>query len=305
MRNNLSSKISFTRIPEYLYRTDDVLELSRVSRMEKIPTAVFETAREGAHTVAQRIAERIREKQRDNKSMVLSLVSGQTMKDVFEELVRMHTEEKLSFRNVILFNLFEYYPLPTIDAACFGQIHEQFISRVDIPRENIYTFDASKEQKDLMSMIAHLDQRMQELGGVDLQLLGIGRNGNIGFNEPGSPMQSATRLVVLDNNSKEEAKSIFGTVEQVPPLAITMGMGTILQAKEILLCAWGEHKAQQIKTAIEGPVDTACPASALQMHANAHIYCDLGAATLLTRIHHPLLVTSGQWDTSLTRRAIV
>ena len=305
MRNNLSSKVSFTRIPEYLYRTDDVLELSRVSRMEKIPTAVFETAREGAHTVAQRIAERIREKQRDNKSMVLSLVSGQTMKDVFEELVRMHTEEKLSFRNVILFNLFEYYPLPTIDAACFGQIHEQFISRVDIPRENIYTFDASKEQKDLMSMIAHLDQRMQELGGVDLQLLGIGRNGNIGFNEPGSPMQSATRLVVLDNNSKEEAKSIFGTVEQVPPLAITMGMGTILQAKEILLCAWGEHKAQQIKTAVEGPVDTACPASALQMHGNAHIYCDLGAATLLTRIHHPWLVTSCQWDTALTRRAIV
>ena len=173
MRNNLSSKISFTRIPEYLYRTDDVLELSRVSRMEKIPTAVFETAREGAHTVAQRIAERIREKQRDNKSMVLSLVSGQTMTDVFDELVRMYTEEKLSFRNVILFNLFEYYPLPTIDAACFGQIQEQFISRVDIPRENIYTFDASKEQKDLMSMIAHLDQRMQELGGVDLQLLGI------------------------------------------------------------------------------------------------------------------------------------
>ena len=305
MRNHLSSEISFTHIPDYLYRTDDVLELSRVSRMEKIPTAVYETAREGARAAAQLIADRIREKQRDNRSLVLSLVSGRTMTDVFEELVRLHQEEGLSFRNVVLFNLFEYYPLPAIDAACFGQINEQLISRVDIPRENIYTFDASKEQKDLLPMIAFCERRMQELGGVDLQLLGIGRNGNIGFNEPGSPMGSATRLVVLDNNSKEEAKAIFGTVEQVPPLAITMGIGTILHAKEIVLCAWGEHKAQQIATAVEGPVDTACPASALQMHGNVHILCDLGAAMQLTRIHHPWLVTSCQWDKALTRRAIV
>ena len=305
MRNNLSSEISFTRVPEYLYRTDDVLELSRISRMEKIPTAVYETAREGARVAAQLIANRIREKQRDNKSLVLSLVSGRTMTDVFEELVRLHEEQNLSFRNVVLFNLFEYYPLSAADAACYGQIQEQLISRVDIPKENIYTFDASKEQKDLLSMMAHSERRMQELGGVDLQLLGIGQNGNIGFNEPGSPMGSATRLVVLDNNSKEEAKSIFGTVEQVPPLAITMGIGTILHAKEILLCAWGEHKAQQIAAAVEGPVDTACPASALQMHGNAHILCDIGAAMQLTRIHHPWLVTSCQWDTALTRRAIV
>ena len=305
MRNNLSSEISFTRIPENLYRTDDVLELSRVSRMEKIPTTVFETAREGARAAAQLIAERIREKQQSVQPLVLSVVSGQTMTDVFDELVRLHKEEKLSFRNVILFNLFEYCPLPAINAACYGQIQEQLISRVDIPQENIYTFDASKDQKDLLTMITHLEQRMQQLGGVDLQLLGIGRNGNIGFNEPGSPMRSATRLVVLDNNSKEEAKSLFGTVEQVPPLAITMGLGTILQAKEVLLCAWGEHKAKQIATAVEGPVDTACPASALQMHSNTRIFCDLGAATLLTRIHHPWLVTSCQWDTALTRRAIV
>ena len=305
MRNNLSSEICFTHIPENLYRTDDVLELSRVSRMEKIPTAVFETAREGAHAVAQHIASCIREKQRSYQPFVLSVVSGRTMTDVFDELVRLHREEELSFRNVILFNLFEYCPLSAVDAACYGQIREQLISRVDIPQENIYTFDATNEQKDLLSMIAHLERRMQELGGVDLQLLGIGQNGNIGFNEPGSPMRSATRLVVLDNNSKEEAKPIFGTVEQVPPLAITMGMGTILQAGEILLCAWGEHKAQQIVMAVEGSVDTACPASALQMHGNARIFCDLGAATLLTRIHHPWLVTSCQWDTALTRRAIV
>ncbi len=305
MRQNLSSEISFTRVPEYLFRTDDVLELSRVSRMEKIPTTIYETAREGAVAAAHHIADCIREKQKSNSHLVLSLVSGQTMTDVFAELVRMHREENLSFRNVILFNLFEYCPLPTIDAACYGQIYDGLISRVDIPAENIYTFDASKEQKELLNMIAQLERKMQELGGVDLQLLGIGRNGNIGFNEPGSPMRSATRLVVLDNNSKEDAKPLFGTVEQVPPLAITMGLGTILQAKEILLCAWGEHKAPQILSAVEGTVDTACPASALQMHDNAHIFCDLGAATRLTRLHHPWLVTTCEWDDALTRRAIV
>ena len=305
MRQNLSSEISFTRVPEYLFRTDDVLELSRVSRMEKIPTTIYETAREGAVAAAHHIADCIREKQKSNSHLVLSLVSGQTMTDVFVELVRMHREDNLSFRNVILFNLFEYCPLPTIDAACYGQIYDGLISRVDIPAENIYTFDASKEQKELLNMIAQLERKMQELGGVDLQLLGIGRNGNIGFNEPGSPMRSATRLVVLDNNSKEDAKPLFGTVEQVPPLAITMGLGTILQAKEILLCAWGEHKAPQILSAVEGTVDTACPASALQMHDNAHIFCDLGAATRLTRLHHPWLVTTCEWDDALTRRAIV
>ncbi len=273
--------------------------------MEKIPTTIYETAREGAVAAAHHIADCIREKQKSNSHLVLSLVSGQTMTDVFAELVRMHREENLSFRNVILFNLFEYCPLPTIDAACYGQIYDGLISRVDIPAENIYTFDASKEQKELLNMIAQLERKMQELGGVDLQLLGIGRNGNIGFNEPGSPMRSATRLVVLDNNSKEDAKPLFGTVEQVPPLAITMGLGTILQAKEILLCAWGEHKAPQILSAVEGTVDTACPASALQMHDNAHIFCDLGAATRLTRLHHPWLVTTCEWDDALTRRAIV
>ena len=219
--------------------------------------------------------------------------------------VRLHNDEKLSFRNVVLFNLFEYYPLQSPTQACYGQIKEQLIDHVDIRQENIYTFDGTMDQRDLIPMMSRCERKIQEYGGVDLQLLGIGRSGNIGFNEPGSSMSSNTRLVILDNISRDEAKNMFGTIEQVPASAITMGIGTILRAKEIVLVAWGEHKADRLLAAVEGQPDTACPASALQLHNNAHIVCDLSAATRLTRIHHPWLVTSCDWDNQLTRRAIV
>ncbi len=305
MKNNLSSQISLSRVSPKLYQTDDVIELSRISRMEKVPTTLFETAKQGAIEVARTIADRIRKRQAEGEKFVLSLVCGRSMTDIFAELVRMHDEEALSFRNVVLFNLFEYYPLQSVTQGCYGQLREQLIDRVDIRPENIYTFDGTMDRRDLIPMMARSERKIQELGGVDFQLLGIGRSGNIGFNEPGTSMSSITRLVVLDSISKDEAKSLFGTLEQVPPSAITMGIGTILRAKEIVLVAWGEHKSNCIRAAVEDELNTACPASALQLHSNARVICDLSAATQLTRIHHPWLVTSCEWDNQLTRRAIV
>ncbi len=305
MKNNLSSRISLSRVSPKLYQTDDVLEMSRTSRLEKIPTTIYESAKQGAVEVARIVAEQIRHRQAEGEKYVLSLVCGRSMTDLFAELVRMHTEEGLSFRNVVLFNLFEYYPLANTTQGCYGQLKEQLIDHVDIRPENIYTFDGTMDRRDLLPMMGRCERKIQECGGVDLQLLGIGRSGNIGFNEPGASMSGSTRLVILDNISKDEAKSLFGTIEQVPPSAITMGIGTILRAKEIILVAWGEHKANRIAAAVEGDLNTACPASALQLHTHARIICDLSAATQLTRIHHPWLVTSCEWDNQLTRRAIV
>lgn len=305
MKNNLSSQISLSRVSSKLYQTEDVLELSRISRMEKVPTRIYENAREGALQLAATIAQRIRKSQADGEKFVLSVVTGRTMTDIFAELVRMHREENLSFRNVVLFNTYEYYPLQNAAQGCMAQLKEQFIDHVDIKPENVFAFDGMMDQRDIIPMIGRIERKIQEFGGIDFQLLGIGRSGNIGLNEPGSAPSNQTRLVILDNISRDEAKNTFGTLEQVPVSAVTMGVGTILRAKEIVLVAWGEHKAAPLHAAVEGPTDPACPASALQLHANAHIVCDLSAATQLTRIHHPWLVTSCDWDSQLTRRAIV
>ena len=305
MKNNLSSQISLSRVSPRLYQTDDVLELSRISRMEKVPTTIYENARQGAIQLAQLIAQRIRKSQAEGEKFVLSVVAGRTMRDLFAELVRMHQEENLSFRNVVLFNTYEYYPLQNAAQGCLAQLKEQLIDQVDIKAENVFAFDGTMDQRDIMPMIGRMERKIQEFGGVDLQLLGIGRCGNIGLNEPGSAPSSQTRLVILDNISRDEAKNTFGTIEQVPVSAITMGVGTILRAKEVILVAWGEHKASPLHDAIEGSTDAACPASALQLHPNAKVLCDLSAATQLTRIHHPWLVTSCEWDNQLTRRAIV
>ena len=305
MKNNLSSQISLSRVSSKLYQTDDVLELSRISRMEKVPTRIYENAREGALQLAATIAQRIRKSQAEGEKFVLSVVTGRTMTDILAELVRMHREENLSFRNVVLFNTYEYYPLQNAAQGCMAQLKEQFIDHVDIKPENVFAFDGMMDQRDIIPMIGRIERKIQEFGGIDFQLLGIGRSGNIGLNEPGSAPSNQTRLVILDNISRDEAKNTFGTLEQVPVSAVTMGVGTILRAKEIVLVAWGEHKAAPLHAAVEGPTDPACPASALQLHANAHIVCDLSAATQLTRIHHPWLVTSCDWDSQLTRRAIV
>ncbi len=305
MRDNLSSQIVLSRVSKKLYQPDDVFELSRVTRLEKVRTHIYETAPEGAKYVAEQIADVILQKQKRGERAVLALATGHTTADVFAELVRLHKEGGLSFHNVVVFNAFEYYPLANTDQGCFHLLQEQLLNQVDIIPSNIYTFDGTQDKDNIVAACAAYEKQIHELGGIDLAILGVGSGGNIAFNEPGTPFSSTSRLVILDSVSRQEATSVFSTLDQVPISAITVGVGTILASKQIILAAWGEHKAAQLQHAIEEKFDTACPASALQLHANAQVVVDLSAAGKLTRLSHPWKVTSCDWDDQLTRRAIV
>ena len=295
MRTNLSSQISLSRVAKKLYKPDDVFELSRVSRMEKVKTSIYETGKEGAVAVAQHIAEMIAQRQKEGKKFVLSMMTGRSMQDIFAELIRLH-EGGLSFRNVVLVVGYEYYPLPQEDAGCLGQLEEQFISKVGLLPANVIAISGTLAKEQIMDACAAYERTIRDLGGIDLMLLGIGRGGNIAFNEPGTQFNSRTRLVLLNNNSRADASDLFGTSEAVPVSAITIGIGTILDAKEIILVAWGDHKSIQVAEAIEKDASPACPASALQMATSAHIYLDLSAADRLTRICKPWMVTSCECD---------
>lgn len=305
MRNNLSSQITLTRVSRKYYQPDDVFELSRVTRMEKISTEIYETEKKGAKKVAAEIATLIRKKQENFEKCVLGLTNGQSTMGIYSELLRMHREEDLSFKNVIVFNLFEYYPLAKNTKSCLLQMQEILFDHIDILPENIHTLDGTLDKSEIITSCAAYEEKINKVGGIDYQVLGIGRTGNIGFNEPGSQSNSVTRLILLDNGSREDAVGLFGNLDAVPISAITMGVGTILKAKKIVLVAWGEHKSAVIKQAIEQLYSEVVPASYLQLHSNAKIILDLNSASELTRISQPWLVTSCEWDDKLIRRAIV
>ncbi|WP_368165375.1 glucosamine-6-phosphate deaminase, partial [Bacteroides cellulosilyticus] len=219
---------------------------------------------------------------------------------------RIHKEEGLSFRNVIIFNLYEYYPL-TSDAinSNLNALKEMFLDHVDVDKQNIFSPDGTIPKDTIFEYCRLYEQRIESFGGLDAVLLGIGRVGNIGFNEPGSRLNSTTRLILLDNDSRNEASKMFGSIESTPISSITMGVSTILAAKKIYLMAWGEDKAKMVKECVEGAVTDTIPASFLQTHNNAHVVIDLSAAGNLTRIHRPWLVTSCEWNDKLIRSAIV
>ncbi len=305
MRANLSSQISLTHISKKLYQTEDVLERSRLTRMELLRTHICASAQEGAKTVAGQIGAVIREKQERHERAVLSLEASRGMAGIFAELVRLHKEEGLSFRNVVLFNLFEYYPLIDNRQGCFGQLKAQLLDEVDIMSENVFTIDGTQKESDILKSCMDYEQKLQEMGGVDFQLIGIGRGGSVGFNEAGTLFNSPTRLVILDNVAKNDAVDLFGSVDQVPMGAVTMGLGTILRAKRVVMVAWGEDMSAQVYAAVERQHDPSCPASALQLHPKEEVVLDLSAASQLTRLKCPWLLTSCEWDDQLARRAIV
>lgn len=306
MKTNLSSQITLNRVSPRYYRPENAFERSVLTRMEKIPTDIYETPEEGANQIARDIAQLIRDKQKAGRFCVLALAGGNSPRNVFSALVRMHQEEGLSFRNVVVFNLYEYYPLaPDAVTSNLNALKEMLLDHVDIDRQNIFTPDGSIA-KDTIFEYCHLyEQRIESFGGIDVALLGIGRVGNIGFNEPGSRLNSTTRLILLDSVSRNEASKMFGTIDNTPISSITMGVSTILGAKKIYLMAWGEEKAAMVKACVEGNITDNIPASFLQTHNNAHIVVDLSAAANLTRIQHPWLVTSCEWNEKLIRSAIV
>lgn len=305
MKTNLSSQITLTRIPVRYYRPENAYEQSVLTRMENIPTYIHESLDEGSVAVANEIAAQIRKKQNEGKNFVLAVSGGHSPISVYKELVRMHKEEKLSFHNVIIFNVYEFYPLPSASTGNLVELKEVFIDHVDILPENVYAPDGMMPKEAIYEFSRNYEQRIQEVGGIDYIILGIGHAGNIGLNGPGSNFNSTTRLVTLDSDARNEATKIFSSLENVPMSAITMGISTILKAKNIVLLAWGEDKAPMVQKAVEEKVSDVIPASYLQTHNNARLVIDLSAAYELTRISHPWLVTNCEWDNKLIRRAIV
>ena len=305
MRNNLSQLISLSKVAEKLYRPADAFELSRVTRMEHVSTTIHENAQEGIASVAATIAKRIREREAVGQKAVLSLSAGRSMRDLFVELVRLHKEEGLSFKNVVVFCSYEYYPLVDMTTGSMAQLRAQLLDHVDILPENIHAIPGDLPKDEILTFCTEYEKLIAKEGGIDIQLLGIGQCGNIAMNEPGTQANSSTRLVILDNNSRSDAKALFGNTTQVPVSAITIGIETILQAKEVIMVAFGQHKAGIVKQAIESVAATACPASFLQLHKNASVVLDLDAANKLTRIYHPWKVTNCEWTDQLVRRAVV
>ncbi|MEC3907175.1 glucosamine-6-phosphate deaminase [Tamlana sp. 2201CG12-4] len=276
------------------------------TRFEKIHNVIFESSIEASVLVAQEIAHLIREKAEKNEPCVLGLATGSSPIKVYEELVRMHKEEGLSFSNVVSFNLDEYYPMDKSNIqSYFYFMHEHLFNHVDILSENINIPDGSVRLEDLYQYCIDYEMKIKALGGLDFQLLGIGRTGHIGFNEPGSHFNSGTRNITLDHITRIDAAPSFLGIDNVPRKAITMGIGTVRSAKRIILLGWGVSKAEILKKTIEGAITPEVPATYLQEHNNTTFVLDGGASSELTRVKTPWLVTSCIWTESLKLKAVV
>ena len=306
MKLNLSSKIVLNQIPEEFYRPATAIERSEITRFEKVPTDIFPTIEEGAVDIANQLEADIKKREQEGRKFVMGVGSGSSLTPIFQELIRRHEAGRLSFKNVVVFNAYEYFPLNAENVnRSINQLKERFLNHVDIEAENIFTPDGTLAQDDVQEHCRQYEQHIKEQGGLDVILLGIGRMGNIATNEPGSSLTSASRLILIDETAREEMKMSFGSQETVPPCSITMGVSTILSARRIFLTAWGEEKADIIKKTVEGKVSDTVPASFLQTHNDAHVVIDLSAAAKLTRIQHPWLVASCKWTDKLVRSALV
>ncbi|NKI27056.1 glucosamine-6-phosphate deaminase [Arenibacter sp. 6A1] len=275
-------------------------------RFEKINTVIFETSEVASKAAALEIATLIKKKQDANEMCVLGLATGSTPKRLYAELVRLHKEEGLSFKNVITFNLDEYYPMePDAIQSYVRFMKELLFNHVDIAPENYHIPDGMLSKEDIADYCKEYEAKIDALGGIDLQILGIGGNGHIGFNESGSLPNSKTRLVTLDHITRVAASSDFQGLNNTPKTAITLGIKQIMQAKQVLLMAWGEGKSSIIRESVEGPITEKVPASYLQEHPNSIFILDQGSSSQLTRVSTPWIVEEVKWDAKLIKKAVV
>ena len=273
---------------------------------ERIRTLIVDDHDELGRLVAQRIAEVIRARTAAGGRAVLGLATGSTPIGAYRELIRMHREEGLSFRQVVTFNLDEYYPMDPGSVHSYHRfMWENLFSQLDIPPEQVQIPRGDLRREQIDAEVRAYEAAIRAAGGIDLQLLGVGRTGHIGFNEPGSGLESRTRLVTLDLVTRKDAAADFFGEENVPREALTMGVATILEAREILILATGEHKAGIVRRAVEGDVDHEVAATFLQRHANTTFYVDRPAAAELTREATPWLLGSVEWTPDLVVRAVV
>src|SRR5690348_4081033 len=274
--------------------------------LERIRTLVVDDHEHIARLVANRIATLVREKDAAGESAVLGLATGSTPIGVYRELIRMHREEGLSCRNVVTFNLDEYYPMPRESIHSYHRfMWENLFSQIDIRPENVHIPDGTIARDRAEDFCRRYEDAITDAGGIDFQILGIGKTGHIGFNEPGSGADSRTRLVTLDAITRQDAAADFFGEEFVPREAITMGVATILDAHEIAILATGEHKSTIVKRAVEGDIDVEVAATFLQRHPDTTFYVDRAAAAELTRIKTPWLIDEVQWTQELMVRAVI
>ena len=279
--------------------------MTMVDSFEKIPVKIFPSSGKGSIYVAQEIARLIREKQAKNEPCILGMATGSTPIKLYRELVRMHREEGLSFQNVITFNLDEYYPIEKEAFQSYWSfMHRHLFDHIDINPANIHLPNGSWPKEQIKKYCAEYENELEKAGGIDLQILGIGLNGHIGFNEPGSSIFSKTRLVNLDNTTRIANTYEFQNISKVPRLALTMGISTILKAKRILLMGWGQ-KAEVIARSVEGNVTEQIPASILQQHGDCTFVVDELAAAELTRIKQPWLTGECNWTSAMIKRAVI
>lgn len=302
---NLSSSITLERIPKRYYKPETDFDEYTMTRFEKMPVFIYEEAQRASKKVANSIVKKMLEKQEKNQPFVLGINGGETPLFVYSELVRKHKEENVSFKNLVVFIIYEFYPLS--DSFSYAkQLKEVFLDHIDIDPKNIFSPDATVE-KDLISEVCdEYEEKLKEHGGLDFLLLGLGSNGSIGFNMPGSNLHySKMRLVMLDGDTRNDISTHFDSKDKVPISAITMGIADMMATKEIALLAWGEQKALSVSQMVEGPITESIPASVLQTHPRVNVFINIDAAGELTRISHPWLVTNCEWTNKLIRRAIV
>ena len=283
-----------------------------IHRYEKIHTKVYENEYEGVQYVADNIVKAIRmyneihcsnEVYEESQPFVLGLTTGRTPLGLYRELVKRHQEGQISFRNVAVYSLDEFYPIRSTEQQSRNyRIHEEFLNHIDILPENVHIPDGTVPEDRVSEYCASYDHSVRR---IDLMIIGVGEDGQIGFNEPGSYSRSRTRLVQLTYNTRKIQSGAFFGLENTPKMAITMGIDTIMRANRIILMAWGEEKAHIVQRVVEGEITDQVPASYLQAHQNIEVVIDDNAAQLLTREQTPWMVGPCEWTPKFVRKAVV
>ena len=302
MKANLSSQIKLDLIPKKYYAPENKIEYAALCREEKVFTNITETTEEGVRVLANEVIETIKKNVNQKGKCVMALGSGNSVIPVYQELVKRYENKEVDFSDVIVFNLFEFYPIEANKPSTLGRLRNVLLDNVNIKPENVRTFNSELCKSDIYEGCKAYEAEIDACGGLDLVMCEIGTAGNLAFNEQGSQLSSSCRLTLIGSTTRHSVTDAYGT--EAPTTALTLGIANILSAKKVLCMAWGENLAKIVKAAVEGPTEGNVPASFLQTHRNAKVVVDLSAAESLTRICHPWLVTSCEWNNKMIRRAI-
>ena len=280
--------------------------INEENRYEKLHTVTFDNSQEASILIAREICDLVKSKQEKNKNCTIGFATGSSPTKVYQEIIRIHNDESLSFNNVITFNLDEYFPIEKDDNNSYHNfMKENLFDHIDIPKENINIPSGDISEKDITKFCSNYEKKIEKNGGIDIQLLGIGRTGHIGFNEPGSHFNSTTRLITLDHTTRFDASKSFNGIENVPSKAITMGIRTIFNSKRIIMMAWGIQKGLIVKKSVENNITSLIPTTYLQNHKNTTLVLDKECSSELTRFKTPWLVGPCDWSDLMKRKAIV